>query len=54
MSSKSKALKAFKKDEKEGISSYKKAIKRSKGEEKETYQEILPDEKKHLKELKEI
>lgn len=54
MNHKSKALKAFKKDEKEGISSYKKAIKRSKGEEKETYKKILPDERKHLEELKEI
>lgn len=54
MSHKSKALERFKKDEKEGIKSYKKAIKRSKGEEKETYKEILPDEKKHLEELKEI
>ena len=53
-SHKTKALNKLVKDEKEGVSKYSKAIKKAKGEEKETYKEILPDEKKHLHELKEI
>ena len=51
---KSKALESMKKDEKKGIKEYEKDIKVSKGREKETYKKILPDEKKHLKELKQI
>ena len=47
-------VKSFKKDEKKGIGEYKKAIKESKGKEKKTYKKILPDEKKHLTELKKI
>jgi rubrerythrin len=54
---KTKALKrkiAFEKDEKEGISEYKKAIKKSKGRERSIYERILPQEKHHLREIKSI
>jgi rubrerythrin len=51
---KSKALEAMKKDEEKGIKEYKQDIKKSKGKEKDTYKKILPDEIKHLKELKQI
>lgn len=54
MKAKSKALQAMKKDEAKGIKEYQQDIKKSKGKERETYKKILPDEKKHLKELKEI
>ena len=54
MNSKGKALKAFKIDEKKGISEYKSAIKKTKGQERSLYKKILPDEKKHLHELKEL
>jgi rubrerythrin len=53
-SHKTKALNKFLIDEKESVTKYTKAIKKTKGVEKETYKEILPDEKKHLHELKEI
>ena len=46
--------KHFIKDESEGITAYEKALKKVKGREKETYKKILPDEKKHLKEIKKI
>ena len=57
MNTKSKALervKFFKKDEKEGIEHYKKAIKVAKGKERDTYKKILPQEKKHLQDIKKI
>ena len=47
-------VKRFKKDEKKGIKEYQEAEQKSKGREKATYKKILPDEKKHLKELKKI
>jgi len=54
MKAKSKALQAMKIDESKGIKEYKQDIKKSKGKERETYKEILPDEKKHLKLLKQL
>ena len=54
MKAKSKALQAMKIDEIKGIKEYKQDIKKSKGKERETYKEILPDEKKHLKLLKQL
>ena len=44
----------FLKDERKGIKEYKESINKSKGREKSTYKQILPDEQKHLKELKRI
>ena len=55
--SKSQALKRklhFEKDEAEGIRDYRQAIKKSKGKERETYKKILPQERKHLKEVEGI
>jgi rubrerythrin len=46
--------KHFIKDEKEGISAYEKALNKAKGREKKVYKKILPQEKHHLQELKEI
>lgn len=44
----------FEKDERKGIKEYSKALEKAKGKEKKTYKKILPDEKKHLKLLKNI
>ena len=46
--------KHFIKDEKEGINAYEKALNKVKGREKATYRKILPDERKHLKAIKQI
>ena len=50
----SKLKKHFIKDESEGITAYEQALKKVKGVEKKVYKKILPDEKKHLQELKQI
>ena len=46
--------KYFTKDEKEGIEKYEEAEHKAKGKEKQTYEKILPEEKKHLKLIKRI
>jgi rubrerythrin len=54
---KSKALKrkmSFEKDEREGIKEYKQAINKSKGRERSIYKRILPQEKRHLREIESI
>jgi len=45
---------SFLKDEAKGITEYEKALQKAKGREKSTYKHILPDEKRHLKEIKKI
>ncbi len=45
---------AFEKDERKGIKEYRKAKKEAEGKEKKTYENILPEEEKHLKKLKKI
>jgi len=45
---------AFQKDEAKGIKEYEEAERKAKGKEKETYKEILPDERKHLKKINNI
>lgn len=42
------------KDESQGIKEYSEAVRESRGRAKKTYKQILPDEKKHLKELKKL
>ena len=54
MTSKSKALAFFKKDETKGIHEYKKAITKSSGKEQKVYKKILPQEEHHLHLLKKV
>ena len=55
-SAKSKALrkKFLIEDEHEAIEGYRKRIPKAEGHEKKIYQHILPEEKRHIKELKTI
>ena len=42
------------KDEQTGIKEYGRAIKKTKGKDRKTYKEILPDEKRHARKLKDL